>query len=282
MEYSFLKLENDDGLGIVTMNRPPGNALSADFVDELWDMAKEVSSDQEVRAVLFKSALEKHFMVGADLKTLPPDLDLGDLDPSWPPKQVMGHILSKMSHHIASMLEKAQQVMNEIESMPKPVIAAVSGHALGGGLEFSLACDFRIMAKGKPRIGLTETGLGLIPAAGGCQRLPRAVGHAKAVEMILLAMRLDAEEAEAIGLINKAVDPEELEKETTELGRSLAKGATIAMGCAKRSILTGENHGLEKGLEAERESILKLAETSDLAEGLMAFNARTEPDFEGR
>lgn len=282
MKYQYLDLEVSDGLGVVTMNRPPGNALSLDFVEELGSMVDEVSTRQEVRCVLFESALEKAFMFGADLKELPSDVDMSDIDPSWPPKQIMAYVLSKIKGHIADMLEKAQGVMNNLERVPKPTIAAINGHALGGGLEFSLACDIRIMARGRPKIGLTETGLGLIPAAGGCQRLPLVVGRSIALEMVYLAKRLDADQAREIGLIHEAVDPEQLKPRTLELGATLARGATVAYAAAKNAILTGEQEGLEAGLEAERDGIGRLAETADLAEGLMAFNAKTEPNFEGK
>ncbi|MBU1669584.1 MAG: enoyl-CoA hydratase/isomerase family protein [Actinobacteria bacterium] len=282
MDYEFLTIEVDDGLGVVTMNRPPGNALADEFLHELEPMVEQVSTDEEIRCVLFESALEKAFMVGADLKALPDGADLSQMDPTWTPKQSMSFILSKVGGQIAGMLEQAQRVMNGIESLPKPSIAVIGGHALGGGLEFALACDFRLMARGKPKIGLSEVGLGLIPAAGGCQRLPRVVGHARALEMISLARRMDADEAERIGLITRAVDPELLAEEARTLGRTLAGAATVAIGCAKKAILTGEMEGLDAGLAAERDGIQQLTKTLDLAEGLLAFNMKTQPQFEGR
>lgn len=282
MEYNYLSLEVENGLAVMTMNRPPGNALSLEFVEELDGMVSDVAADENIRCLLIKSALEKAYMVGADLKTLPPDLDLGQLDPSWSPEQTMGHVLSRMSGHIAEMLEKAQGVMNKLEKLQRPTIAAINGHALGGGLEFSLACDFRLMSRGGPRTGLSELSLGLIPAAGGCQRLPRIIGRAKAMDMIFRAKRLDADQAETIGLVHRAVDPDKLDSEAMELARELAGAATVAVECAKKAILVGEYEGLGEGLTAERDGIARLAQTSDLVKGIMAFNARTEPHFEGK
>lgn len=282
MDYEFLGLKVEGGLGILTMNRPPGNAISVDLAGEFINMCKEIEENEAVRCVLLRSELPKYFMVGADLKTLPPDIDMSDIDFSLPPDQVVAATFARISPYVVKMLQEGQGMMNAVEGLPMPTIAAIEGHALGGGLELSLACDLRLMARGKPTVGLTETKLSLIPAAGGTQRLPRVVGRAKALEMILLGQRLNADQAESIGLITRAVDPDMLEEEVMELGKTLAKGATVAKGFAKRCIIDSQDVTLEEGLAMERECLSRLTETKDMLEGIMAFIQGREPDYHGK
>jgi enoyl-CoA hydratase len=282
MDYQSLQLEVEDGLGILTMNRPPGNAISLDLTEEMNSMAGEIAEDEGVRCLIIKSALPKYFMVGADLKTIPPDIDMSDVDQSLPFEQQVPILFKKLAPHMAQMLKGAQGMMNAIESLPIPTIAAIGGHALGGGMELSMACDLRIMARGKPTIGQTETKLSLIPAAGGTQRLTRLLGRARALEMILLNQRLDADEARAIGLVTKAVDPEKLDEEALEMGRSLAGSATVAMHCAKKCIIEGEDLSLEEGLTMERDCISKLFDTEDMVEGILSFILGKQTEYKGK
>ena len=281
MEYQFLEFEVEDGLGILTMNRPPGNAISVELTEEFQNMCREIEEGREARCLILMSALPKYFMVGADLKTMPTDIDFGDLDFSQPPEQIVAATFKKIAPHVVKMLHGGQAMMNAVEALPIPTIAAIGGHAMGGGLELALACDFRIMARGQPNVALTETTLGIIPAAGGTQRLPRVVGRAKALEMILLGKRIDADEAEAIGLVTKAVDADRLEEEARELGRVLARGATVAKGCAKKCVIKSQELSLEEGLALERECMARLTETKDMLEGIMAFTQGREPNYLG-
>jgi enoyl-CoA hydratase/carnithine racemase len=281
MDYQYLDLKVEDGLGIITINRPPANAISVDLADEFISMAGDLEENEEVRCVLLRSDLPKYFMVGADLRTFPPEL-VSDLDFSRPPEEVMPIVFERLAPHIVGMLKRGQEMMNAVERLPKPTIAVIGGHAMGGGLELCMACDFRIMARGKPRAGLTETSLSLIPSAGGTQRLPRLIGRAKALEMILLGKRLDADEAESIGLVTMAVDPDILEQEALSMGMALAKGATVAMGCAKRCIIEGQDIPIDSGLSMETESIDMLTHTQDMLEGLMAFTLGREPHYAGK
>jgi len=282
MEYQFLQLEVKDGLGILTMNRPPGNAISLELTEEMNNMAREVEANKEIRCLIIRSAIPKYFMVGADLKTIPTDIDMSDVDQSLPFEEQVPILFRKLSPHISRMLQGAQGMMNAIEKLPIPTIAAIGGHALGGGMELSMACDLRIMARGKPTIGQTETRLSLIPAAGGTQRLTRLLGRARALEMILLNQRLDADQARAIGLVTKAVDPEKLDEEAMEMGRSLAQGATVAMSCAKKCIIEGEDLPLEEGLALERDCISRLLETDDMLEGILSFIQGKQPEYKGK
>ena len=282
MDYQHLQLEVEDGLGILTMNRPPGNAISLDLTEEMNSMVGEIAEDKGIRCLIIKSAFPKYFMVGADLKTIPPDIDMSDVDQSLPFEEQVPIMFRKLSPHISKMLQGAQGMMNAIENLPMPTIAAIGGHALGGGMELSMACDLRIMARGKPTIGQTEIKLSLIPAAGGTQRLTRLLGRARALEMILLNRRLDADEAKTIGLVTKAVDPEKLDEEAMEMGRELASGATVAMHCAKKCIIEGEDLPLEEGLTLERDCISKLLETDDMLEGILSFIQGKQPEYKGK
>jgi|GEM_PF-13914 fatty-acyl-CoA synthase len=282
MEYQYLSLEVEDGVGILTINRPPGNAISVDLAEEFVSMAGDLAANDEVRCVILRSELPKYFMVGADLKTFPPEVDLSDIDFSQPPDQVMGEVFARLSPHIVAMLKRGQEMMNAVERLPKPTIAAIGGHALGGGLELCMACDFRIMARGKPRLGLTETSLGIIPAAGGTQRLPRLIGRAKALEMVLQGKRMDADEAEAIGLVTMAVDPDILEQEALSMAEVLARRATVAMACAKKCIIEGEDLPIDRGLILETEAISMLTGTHDMLEGIMAFTQGRDPLYAGK
>jgi enoyl-CoA hydratase len=281
MDYQYLSLEVEDGLGILTMNRPPANAIGTDLIDEFKSMTAEIKEDEEVRCVIIRSALPKYFMVGADLRVMPQEVDLSGIDYTQAPEKILADTFEKMRPHFISILKRGQEMMNAVEAIPKPTIAAISGHALGGGLELAMACDLRIMARGKPKVGLTETALSLIPSAGGTQRLPRLVGRAKALEMILLAKKLDADDADAIGLVTEAVDQDRLDARAIEIGKSLAKGATIALGCAKQCVIESWEVSLSEGLALETESVEKLIDSHDMLEGLIAFSTGKEPTYSG-
>jgi len=281
VDYQYLDLRVEDGMGIITMNRAPGNAISVDLAEEYISMAHDLAENEEVRCVLIRSDLPKYFMVGADLRTFPPEM-VSDIDFTKPPEEVMPIVFSRLAPHIVGMLKRGQEMMNAVERLPKPTIAVIGGHAMGGGLELCMACDFRIMARGKPRVGLTETSLSLIPSAGGTQRLPRLIGRAKALEMILLGKRLDADEAESIGLVTMAVDPDILEREALAMGQALAKGPTVAMGAAKRCVIEGQDIPIDTGLSMETDSIDMLTHTHDMLEGIMAFTLGREPHYAGK
>ena len=176
---------------------------------------------------------------------------------------------------------KGQWVFTQIERFPKPVIAAINGYAFGGGCELALACDFRIMKKGA-KIGLTELSLALIPGWGGTQRLPKIVGIAKAKELIMLAKRIDADEAERIGLVHKAVEPEKFEEEVMNLAKQLAEGPPISLRAAKYAINFGYELPAEIGQVIEAAYFGIATSTQDVMEGVRAFFERRKPEFKGR
>jgi enoyl-CoA hydratase/carnithine racemase len=184
---------------------------------------------------------------------------------------------------ITEMTLGLQKGFDAIERCPKPVIARINGHALGGGCELTLCCDYRVMVEdGRSKIGQSETPLGIIPGAGGTQRLPRLIGKARALPMILEGTRLSATEAEAVGLVNRAVAPEELDAAVDELAGRLAKAATRALGLAKDAVNRGMDRPLEEGLEIEARNFAKASLSEDAVIGIMAFLGKQEPDFKGK
>ncbi len=281
MSYKFFQLENEGNVTTVTINRPPSNAMSVEFIDELVAMLDDLAADSSTRAVLFRSALPKYFMTGADLKTIPPTVDLSDIDPDLPPVEAMRQIVPRLADYAGGIFSAAQGAMNAIEALPKPTVVLIGGHALGGGLEFCLACDFRIMAKGPATIGLTEVNLGLLPVAGGTQRLRRLLGRGKALEMIILGQRLDAEAAQNIGLITKAVEADRLEEEGKDFAADLASRATLSIAKAKECVLGGEDLQMENGLALERDAIVELMHSGDMVEGILSFVLGKKPEFQG-
>lgn len=247
------KLEN--GVNVVTINNPPANTLNLGIQNDLLKIIEQVKKDSSIRVLVFKSAHPKIFIAGADLGQM--GSNDGPVDYADGAKQL-------------------QDIFNELEQLPIPTIAAINGHALGGGCEFALACDFRMMAGGT--IGLTEASLGLLPAAGGTQRLPRLIGGAKARELIFFSKRLKAEEAEAIGLVTKAVASEAFEEEVTQFANALAQSAIGAIGLIKESILASDGT-LEEGLKVEREAFAKTFLTGEPEEGMKAFFEKRPPNF---
>lgn len=257
MTYSFLTVDHrEKGVSWVTINHPPVNAVGNELMEELTRVANELKENDAVRVVVLTSAHPKIFLAGADLK--------GMMQPDE----------ASLENPIEAAATEMQTCFNQFSEMPKPVIAAINGHALGGGCELALACDFRLMSKGT--IGLTEVSLGIIPGAGGTQRMTEILGRAKALENIFLAKKLTPAQAEAEDLITKAVA--DLEEETTEFAEKLALGAVFAMGQAKVAINASELP-LEKGLKVEAKAFSKTFESEEPGIGLAAFFQKETPKF---
>jgi enoyl-CoA hydratase len=261
MAYQALKVERrDKGVVLWTIDNPPANAINDALLEDLDHAAETFGADKETRVIVVTSAHPKTFLAGADLKMM---------------MQSGGDVVGKPGA-VAARSRRMQETFARIERIPKPVIAAMNGHALGGGCEFALACDFRFQSKGY--IGLSEVSLGLIPGAGGTQRLTRLLGRAKATELIFLSKRLAPAEAEQIGLITRAVDEDELLPEALAFAEQLAEGAVQAMGLAKSCILAAsEAH--EDGFRLESEAFEKTLATGEPLEGLAAFFQKRKPQF---
>jgi enoyl-CoA hydratase len=184
--------------------------------------------------------------------------------------------LANDDHFIEKESARMQNCFQKFADMPKPVIAAINGYALGGGCELALACDFRLMGNGK--IGLTEVSLGLIPGAGGTQRMTQILGRAKAMELIFFAKKLEAREAEHIGLIYHAINPTQFEAEVTAFAEELATGAVAAMGLAKKAINATEK-GMEEGLKIEAKAFAETFTSDEPSIGLAAFFQKQKANF---
>ncbi len=266
MVFKNITIEKDaeNKIAKLIINRPQRlNALSLETLDEIFEAFRKLEKDDEVRVVVVTGAGDKAFSAGFDLQTA-----MRDPSTLSPANSMM-------------IAAKGQWVFTQIERFPKPVIAAINGYAFGGGCELALACDFRIMKRGA-KIGLTELSLALIPGWGGTQRLPKLVGIAKAKEMIMLAKRIDADEAEKIGLVNKAVDPEKFEEEVMALAKQLAEGPPISLRAAKYAINFGYELPAEIGQVIEAAYFGIATSTQDVMEGVSAFFQRRKPEFKGR
>ncbi len=262
--YQNINIENvNDEIVKLVLNRPHRlNALTPDLLEELKNALKKYENDENVKVLIITGAGEKAFSVGMDLHF----------------KKESG-----ISNPIESMMlsVKGQEVLTAIEKFPKPVIAAINGYAFGGGCELALACDFRIMSK-NTQIGLPELDLGLIPGWGGTQRMVKIVGVAKAKELILLSRRISGEEAEKIGLIHKAVEPEKFWDEVIGLAKRLASGAPLAQKIAKMAINLGIDLPVEVGQTIEAAFFGIVDSTKDAEEGLNAFMRKEKPKFKGK
>ena len=268
---ALLEISTSDFITTIRMNRPPVNALVPELQEELIAALNRVKDDDATRVVVLTSAIERYFMAGADIKAM--GGGDGGFDRENP----------ATLERVAQMSRRSQAAFTEIEHFPKPLIAAINGHALGGGCELALACDYRLMIDdARSTIGQTETNLGLIPGAGGTQRLPRLVGRARATEMIFESTRLKAPQAAAIGLVNAALPAEGFQAAVLERARRLAQAAPIAIRLAKEALLAGLERPVGKGYEVEAENFGRAAMTEDAMIGIMSFVGKQQPDFKGK
>lgn len=258
MEFEHLSLEADAGVAVLTLDRPDAlNALNGELLLEIGLALDLVEADAEVRALIVTGA-GRGFCAGADLA------GFADLD----------DVFSGREAALAG-----QDVMNSLAALPIPVIAALHGFAVGGGLELALACDLRVAAPGT-RLGLPETTRGLIPGYGGTQRLPRLIGEAHALDLILTGRLVDAGEAASMGLVSRVA--ENPLAEATTLARSLLRSAPVALGLAKEAVVRGMDATLPQGLEIEADLFGLVVTTEDRAEGVRSFLEKRDPEFEGR
>lgn len=235
------------------------NAFNYDSLLQLQAIVQKVRHDREVRAVLFTGAGDKAFSVGADLK------ERKHLSPE----------------DVIRNVHKIGEVFSEISELPQPTIAAINGYAFGGGMELALACDFRLAVKGT-KMGLTETSLGIIPGAGGTQRLPRLIGETKALELILTARKITAEQAEQLGLVNKVTESDVLMNESLKLANEMLANAPIALQQAKFAVHQGMSVDLNTALKIERKAYEVTIPTEDRKEALQAFSEKRKPNFQGK
>jgi enoyl-CoA hydratase/carnithine racemase len=251
-----VELTVDGPVALVRLDRPPVNALSESLAKELKE-AFTACQDSEIRAVVVTG--QPHFAAGADIKGFKETLEAGEKEMT------------------ARTLVEAISILDALE---KPTIAAVHGYALGGGCELSLGCDFRYVAE-DARIGQPEILLGLIPGAGGTQRLQRLVGFQKAKELVFTGRQIDADEAAAIGYADKVAPTDELLDLAMSDARDWAGKATVAIAAAKTALAAGLGHSLSDGLNVEMEQFQRTFGTEDAAEGIDAFIEKREAEFKG-
>ena len=259
MVLETLLYEVDDGIAVITVNRPDKlNALNALVLHELSQAFHQARSDGAVQGVVLTGAGAKSFVAGADIQQFP-DLDA-----------LEGHRFAL----------RGQAVFNRIEEMPKPVVAAVNGYALGGGCELALACHLRIASE-NASFGQPEVNLGILPGYGGTQRLPRLVGRGIATELILTAERISAQRAYEIGLVNRVVPQGNLLETAKEIIATIAAKAPLAVGMALEA-LRASDLPLHEGLRHEAALFGQTCATDDFKEGVAAFLERRKADFKGQ
>jgi enoyl-CoA hydratase/carnithine racemase len=244
----FVRVEVEDGIATIRLDRPKMNALNAQMQRELIDAAREVTQDEAVAAVVLYGG-EKVFAAGADIKEMAP----------------MSY--AEMSAGHSRLL---QDFAKALAGIPKPVIAAITGYALGGGLELALTADFRVAGEGA-KVGQPEIQLGIIPGAGGTQRLSRLIGPARAKDLIFSGRHVAAQEALAMGLVDRVVPDDAVYTAAREWAATFVGGPAIALRAAKQAIDRGLEADLDTGLEIERTQFAALFATEDQAAGMRSF-----------
>jgi enoyl-CoA hydratase/carnithine racemase len=256
-----VRLERDGAVGVLVLDRPPANSYDYDFLRELGAAIDDARIDEGVRAVVVTSASERFFCAGADVKAFAA---------GSPRRRAMTALLGG-------------EVFRKMETTPIVFVAALAGHALGGGLELALACDLRFAAEGGYRLGLTETNLGLFPGTGGTQRLPRLVGLSRGIDLIANGTTFGPETAREYGVVDRLLpDAETCLAEAKAYARKLAEGPSEAVGRAKVAIQMGFGSPLDLGLAIEREAIARIFVSEDAQEGIAAFTEKRQPTFQGR
>ena len=255
MELENINLEKKGHVAVITINHPPANASNQATMLDFEKAVDKIEDDKEVRVVILTGAGEKCFSAGFDVSD------------------------AANSHKTSP---KGRELWRRIDCFSKPIIAAINGFALGGGLELAMCCHFRIMADApKVMLGLTELNLGIIPGWGGTQRLPLIVGKAKALNMILFSKKIDAKESLEIGLVNQISSPESLMRDALAFADKLAKRPPIAVSCVLNAISAGAYTGIDQGLEVEKQGSAIVGQSKDCMEGFTAFLEKRDPVFTG-
>ncbi len=259
MIYSNILFEVQEGVGILTFNRPKAlNALNSETLDELEDVVKRAHCDDAVRVLVLTGAGDRAFVAGADITGFP----------------AMNGLQARL------FAERGQGIFFDIENLPKPAIACVNGFALGGGCELAMSCDF-IYASDKAKFGQPEVNLGLIPGFGGTQRLMRLIGRAKAKELCMTGEIIDAQQAKELGLAAKVFPADQLIEETMKVARALATKSPGVLRSVKKVVDAGADIDLRNGCALEAESFGVCFGTEDMREGVSAFLEKRKPEFKG-
>lgn len=260
MSYKYLLYEKEDGIGIVTINRPQVlNALNIETYRELFEVFGDIESDPEIRVIILTGAGEKAFAAGVDI------LDMIDKD----------------SVTINEFLMTARRAGDKIYNLNKPVIAAINGYAFGGGNELALDCDLRIASE-KAQFGQPEINVGLIPGGAGIPKLTQLIGMTRAKEIVYTGDVMDAQTALRVGLVNKVVPPEKLMEEATALARKLLGKSSLILSYMKKAFNTGADMSLPDAWDLDEHYFARCFATEDQKEGIKAFIEKRKPEFKNR
>jgi enoyl-CoA hydratase len=260
LEFQYIVYEKSEGIATITLNRPDAlNAFNKEVINEILQALEDIKSDESIRVVILTGAGGKAFSAGADIKT-------------------MKGMNSLKARELSLMGEK---LCYALENLERPVIAAINGYAVGGGLEVAMACDLRIAVE-NARMGQTEINIGLIPGWGGTQRLTRLIGKTKAKELVFSGKMIDAKTAEQLGILNSVVPADKFRETVHQFALELVQKAPVAIKVAKALIDKGADMSLDAALALEREGFGVVASTEDLQEGVSAFTEKRKPVFKGK
>jgi enoyl-CoA hydratase/carnithine racemase len=251
--------EGGNPVGFITLDKPPANSYDFEFMEEMGAAVDAAAADDAVKVVILRSASKKFFCAGADIKAFLANDTAGNM----------------------KMISRGHEALAAIASVPKVFIAQIEGHALGGGLEITLACDLRFGARGRYKLGVPEVTLGLLPGNGGTQRLSRLIGASRALDLMVTGRAISPGEAHNLGVLNRLYAADVIAEKTLEYATGLANGATAAIGEIKLTTYEGLELPIADALARERDGIEKLFGTEDAKEGLSAFAEKRKAEFKG-
>ena len=257
---SVVRLEIQDAVGHIVLDRPPANSYDKAFLDDLSLAIDEARFNSAVKTIVVRSASEKFFSAGADVKMF----------------------AATDAEYQGAFVIHANEIMSKFERTPKVVIAAINGHCLGGGLEIAMCCDFRFAAEGTYNIGLPEVTLAVLPGTGGTQRLPRLIGRQKALDLMLRGASVTPAQAKDLGIVDEVYPAAELQAKTHEYAAKMAGGPTLATGKIKLATVLGGGMAFQDGLLYEHEAVGRLFASEDAREGVTAFSEKRKPTYKGK
>ena len=255
-----VRLERQDVVGHIVLDRPPANSYDKAFLDDLSAAIDEARFDSAVKAIVVRSASERFFSAGADVKMF----------------------ASTDAEYQFAFVIHANEIMSKLERTPKVVVAAINGHCLGGGLEIALCCDCRVAAEGTYNIGLPEVTLGVLPGTGGTQRLPRLIGRQKAFDLMMLGAPVQPAQAKEMGIVDDVVPADRLLATAQDWASQYGSGPTLARGRIKLAAALGSGMPFADAMLLEHEAVGRLFASEDFREGVTAFGEKRKPVYKGR